>query len=349
MPSSPDALPGGRRPRASVIGAFLEGWRRVLQAPALAIGVLLLTLATALPLGVAVGGLIEDDLGRSLEGERSARAWNPVWMSEFSARTSGLGRTVTEDVLGFGATLAAVSQLVDSRPLDPAIGAAVAGYLAVWVFLSGGVLDRLARGRPVRVSAFFSTCGTYFFRFARLALLIGPCYWALFAWLHPWLFVSVYDRWTRDLTDEPQALVVRAVLYAVFLSGLAAVNLVADFAKVRAVVEDRRSMIGALGASLRFVRRRPLGVSALYLVNIAAALVVMRLWLQTAPDATAPVWLALLGGQLYLVGRIWARLAFMASEVAFFQGELAHAGYTARPDPVWPESAGVEAIRNLKK
>ena len=149
--------------------------------------------------------------------------------------------------------------------------------------------------------------------------MVGPCYWALFTWLHPWLFVSVYDRWTRDLTSEPRAIALRAGLYAVFLSALMAVNVVADFAKVRTVVEDRRSVTGSIGAALRFVRRRPLRVSALYLINIAAALVVMRLWLQTAPGIAAPTWLALLGGRLYLLGRIWARLAFMASEVAFFQ------------------------------
>jgi hypothetical protein len=66
-----------------------------------------------------------------------------------------------------------------------------------------------------------------------------------------------------------------------------------------------------------------------------------------APAAGAPVWIAFLIGQIYLLVRIWARLAFLASEVAFFQGELAHAGYTAAPLPRWPESAAAEAIRNL--
>jgi hypothetical protein len=39
----------------------------------------------------------------------------------------------------------------------------------------------------------------------------------------------------------------------------------------------------------------------------------------------------------------------MASEVVFFQGELAHAGYTAAPLPTWPDSPAVEAIENLVK
>jgi hypothetical protein len=35
----------------------------------------------------------------------------------------------------------------------------------------------------------------------------------------------------------------------VFAAALALVSMVSDYAKVRAVVEDRRSMVGALGAA----------------------------------------------------------------------------------------------------
>ena len=140
---------------------------------------------------------------------------------------------------------------------------------------------------------------------------------------------------------------IRGGLYLVFVAALALVNLIADFAKVRAVVEDRRSMLGALGASVRFVRRRPLRVLALYVLNVLALLVILRLWLQVAPGAAAPAWWALFAAQLYLLFRVWARLSFMASEIVFFQGELAHADYAAAPEPLWPDSPAVEAIVNL--
>jgi hypothetical protein len=39
----------------------------------------------------------------------------------------------------------------------------------------------------------------------------------------------------------------------------------------------------------------------------------------------------------------------MASEVVFFQGELGHARFTAAPEPIWPDSPAVEAIRNLRR
>jgi len=349
MPSSPDVLRSSDRPRAVVLGAFLEGWRRVLGAPAMTLSILVLTFLSAAPLAYVLRGQIDAQLGSTLRSERLLGGWDAEWASDFAGTAPGIGRTLTHEILGFGGTLSALSRLVDRQPVPPAIAAAIAVYIALWVFLSGGVIDRLARARPVRASVFFAACGVYFVRFLRLAIVIGACYWTLFRWLHPWLFVTIYNRWTRDLTLEHQGLAIRALLYAVFLGTLALVNVIADFAKVRSVVEDRRSMVGALGAAIRFVRRRPVRVLGLYLVNIVALLVIARLWLQTAPSAAAPTWLALLAAQMYLLLRIWGKLAFIASEVAFFQGELAHASFTAAPEPVWPDSPGVEAIRNLRQ
>jgi hypothetical protein len=84
-------------------------------------------------------------------------------------------------------------------------------------------------------------------------------------------------------------------------------------------------------------------------LNVVALLVILRLWLQVAPSAGTAPWLALLIGQVYLLMRVWAKLAFMASETVYFQGELAHAGYTAAPDPVWPDSPAAEAIGTLRR
>ena len=108
-------------------------------------------------------------------------------------------------------------------------------------------------------------------------------------------------------------------------------------------------MLGAIGASVRFIRRRPFRVAGLFVLNALAWLVILRLWLSVAPGATAPTWWAFLITEIYLLVRVWAKLAFMASEVVFFQGDLAHAQYTAAPEIVWPDSPAAEAIRNLSQ
>jgi len=348
MPSSPEVT-AAARPRATIVGAFLEGWRRVLRAPALSASVLAATALLALPLAFALQGMLEQHLGTSLEADRAVAGWNAGWAAEFGAQAQGIGRTFSHEILGFGGTMAILSGFIDHEELNPTIAGAVTAYVVVWIFLSGGLIDRLARGRPIRTRAFFGACGEFFVRFLRLGLVIGIAYWVLFSWLHPLLFSDLYNALTQDMTEERLAVALRAALYAVFLAALALVSLVADFAKVRAVVEDRRSMLSALGASVRFIRRRFIRVAGLYLLNVAALFVILRLWLQLAPAADTPNWLALLLAQVYLLFRVWAKLAFMASEAVFFQGELAHAGYTAGPRPLWPDSAAVEAIENLSR
>jgi hypothetical protein len=347
MPPSPESAPVSVRPRATVLGAFVEGWRRVLRAPALTIGLLVLTLLTALPLAAALDTQMRAYFGSSLEADTALAGWDEPWAAGFHAASEGVGRTFGGDVLGFGGTLAIASRVMDARPLDRSIVAAVAVYILSWVFLTGGILDRLARGRRVGAAAFFSACGAYFLRFLRLAPLVAAAYWVLFRWLHPLLFTTLGARLAGDLTGH-QAVVLRSLLYVVFFACLAAVVLVADFIKVRFVVEDRRSVIGATAAAMRFVRRRAWRVAGLAVLNGVAALIIARLWLQVAPGASAANWLVLGLGQLYIVARLWARLAFMASEVVFFQGELAHARYAARPMPGWADSSAVEAVRDLR-
>jgi len=339
MPSSPERTP--------VLGAFLEGWRRVIGAPVVVVSVLAATFLFALPMAALLRGSIAGHLGSSLEADAAATGWNAGWAAEFESQAKGLERTFTFEILGFGGTMATLSRFLDHDALNPTLAVAAGAYITLWIFMSGGILDRLARGRPVRTGAFFSACGSYFVRFLRLAVIVGAAYWWLFSWLHPYLFQALYNRWTRDMTDERNALALRGALYLVFLIALGLVSLVADYAKVRAVVEDRRSMVSALLASLRFIRRRFFRTTGLYLLNIFAVIVILRIWLSAAPSAAAAPWLALLIAQVYLLFRLWAKLAFMASETVFFQGELAHAQYTAASEPVWPDSPSAEAIDNL--
>jgi len=344
MPSSPRRRGDGDRARAAVVGAFLDGWRRVLGAPALTAGVLLVTIVTALPLTLAVRSAVVSQLGSSLTAERLLDEWDVEWAGEFSQQAQGVAATLTHEILGFGGTLAAVSGAFDGLPGHPALAIAGAIYVALWIFLSGGILDRLARGRPIRTSAFFAACGTYFVRFLRLSVLTGLLYAAALGWLHPFLFKTLWNDWTRDLTREPRAWLLRVGLYAVFATAVMLISVISDFAKVRAVVEDRRSMIGAFVSALRFARRRPWRVIGLYLLNVLAALGLGGVWFLADPPVAWPPWLAFAAAQAYIAARIAAKLAFMASEAAFFQGELAHARYVAAPEPRWPDSPSAEAI-----
>jgi hypothetical protein len=327
--------------------AWRDGWRRVLAAPAIAAGVFCLTFALALPLAWTLRGMLRAHFGASLMAADAADAVNYDWWQEFSAQTSGIGATFAPSIVGFAATLDNVSSVLDGQGEMAPIASALALYIAGWTFLSGGILDRYARQRRTRAFGFSGACGIYFVRFLRLAVIAGLFYWWLFDFVHPLLFEEWYSRLTRDISVERDAFAIRALMYLAFGAVLLFGNLVFDYARIRAVVEDRRSMLGALDAALRFIATHPARTSGLYAINGLTFLVAVGVWAALAPGAggaDAPLWIGFVAAQAYVLARLLLKLQFMASQTALFQGSLAHAAYTAAPEPVWPDSPAAEAI-----
>jgi len=297
-----------RAPRSTTLGAYLEGWRRTLLAPAITLGV-------------------------------SAFAVFLAWLLEITLATP-FADTV--------ATFHAARIKLEWGVVEPATARVVTACLITWLFLSGGILDRIARARPIRTAAFFAACGVHAARFLRLGLLLAPFYWMVLGWLYPYLFGTLWTRWTHEFTTVREGIEIRAPFYAIVVLALAVLHLVGAYAKVRTVVEDRRSMIGTVGAAFRFVRRRPFRIAGLLFINVFTMTAVLRLWYSAAPVASDSVVYAFFVTHVFAVLFTWARVAWMASEVVFFQGELAHATYAAAPIPVWPDSPAAEALENLR-
>ena len=328
--------------------AWYEGIRRVNRAPAILAGVWLLTVLVSLPLTLALRTLLADHLGGSLAADAAASGVNYDWMQEFSDQATGLGATFKPTIIGFGAVLDNLSAFLDNVHRPVVIVGAAGAYIVLWIFVAGGIIDRYARDRATRAHGFFSAAGTFFFRFLRLAVVMLVAYGLLFGFVHPWLFDRLYPRITHDVTVERTAFFARVGLYIVFGLAVAACNVVFDYAKVRAVVEDRRSMLSAIGGALRFIQRNWPAAATVYGLDVALFVLMVVLYGAVAPGAGRAgwtTWIAFAIGQIYVLARLWVKLVFWASETALFQGRLAHAGYVAAPVPVWPDSPAAEALR----
>ena len=329
------------------LSSWRDGWKRVVAAPAIVAGVFAMTFLLALPLALTLRGMLTAHLGSSLAAETAATGVNYDWWQEFTAQATGLGTTFTPNVIGFAMVLDNVSGVLDARGNILPIVSALGLYLGGWAFLSGGILDRYARQRPLHVFGFFGAAGVYFFRFLRLAVIAGLAYWWLFTYVHPWLFDEQFVNLTRNMSMERTAILVRVLFYLLFGALLLATNLVVDYTKVRIVVEDRHSVLGALVAALRFIRNHGRKVITLYALNSLTFLVVVAAWAIVAPGAggTGPtMWLAFVLSQVYIAVRLLVKLQFVASSVALFQANLAHASYVSAPVPVWPDSPAAEAL-----
>ena len=331
----------------SPFSAWADGARRVNRAPAILIGVWALTLLVSLPLTIALRGMLAQHLGQSLEADTAASGVNYDWMQEFGDQASGLGTTFKPTIIGFGAVLDNLSGFLDATPQPAVIVGAASVYVLLWIFVAGGIINRYARDRATRADGFFAAAGEYFFRFLRLAVAQWLVYAALFGVLHPLLFDRLFPRLTHDLTVERTAFLIRVALYVVFGAAVAAATMVFDYAKVRAVVEDRRSMIAAVSAAAGFIRRNAGAAVTLFLVNFGTFAIALAGYALVAPGAGRAgitMWLGLAVGQIYVFARLWIKLTFWASETALFQGRLGHAGYVVRTERSWPESPAADAI-----
>lgn len=336
------------RTAASARAVVAEGWRRVAGFPLGLLALLLATAGATLPATMALRASIEDHLGDSLTASKVAAGVDLRWWQEFAADAAP-GRSFRPTIIGGAAPVSTYSDLLDGNgpPLE-VLGAMVPGLL-LWMFLSGGLLDRYARRRRTGTRGFFGACGVFFFRFLRLGLLTGLVYAFLLFPFHRWLFEGLYPWVTRETSVERTAFLWRLVVYAIWLAPVLLVNLIVDYAKVRAVVEDRHSVIGALLAAGRFILRHPASVAGVYGINAVIAALVLLAYILLAPGGRGGDWrllAALIGGGAYLVARLAVRLAFLASAMALVERSFAHAEYTAPPLPVWPDSPAAEAIEN---
>lgn len=234
------------------------------------------------------------------------------------ALSDGLTRAASAPVVLAG-TIAVLSWL--RGPADARN--AIAGLL-LWAFLSGGILDRYARNRATRGRGFFGACGAHVLPMLRLGLVIV----AVNGLLHSALGTRV---------DHPAVMAAAIVLFS-------AVAVIAVYAQIRLVVEDRRSALGAVLGAIRFIRRNP---AALGLYLFFAVLLWSATWTISALAPRDPAWwtaIAMTVANSAVVASLV--LALYASGVSLFQSRLAHASYTAAPPIEWPDSPAAEAITN---
>jgi hypothetical protein len=335
--------------KRSPVDALRDGAGRVAAAPMLLAAVWLILVSVTVPPVLLMRASLADHLGSSLMADQAAEGVNYDWMVEFNQQrgSGGIVGPLSPSVIGFAAVLDNLSAFFDRTPRALVVTLTGLSSLVMWVFLTGGIFDRLARARPTSVHEFFSAAGVYFLRFVRLGLIAAAVYGLLIGLVYPWL-LDEYGALSRELTVERTAFLLRTAVYALFALALASVNMVFDYAKVRAVVEDRRSMTAALAASAQFLTRNASAAIPLYAVNLAISGGVIGLYAAAAPGAVGfagSTWVAFAIGQIYLLGRLWAKLVMWASEIALFQRRLGHAGYVARPVARWPDSPGVEAVR----
>jgi len=212
------------------------------------------------------------------------------------------------------------SEALKSSYSSSFIAAAIILYLLLSTFLAGGVLGSFASEKErFSFQRFFGYCGNYFWAFFRLLLIS-----LLFLMLIFFIYIGLgkgFSVLTEDSPNEPLVFALWIIRHIVFLFLFFLLNMVFDYAKVRAVLKGERSMWRVALGSFPFVFRhfgRTLGLY--YLIGLMAA-VLFAVYFSVAHYAIpATLVIGLFAWQqLYSLARVGIRMLFFSSQLELYR------------------------------
>ncbi|MDH5406185.1 MAG: hypothetical protein OEX80_06570, partial [Candidatus Aminicenantes bacterium] len=169
----------------------------------------------------------------------------------------------------------------------------------------------------------FSFGGTYFNRFFRLFIISGILYGILYFLFVPYIS-GIINQVGETAASERVAMVLGLIFAVVMFFLLFLVNMIFDYAKIRTVVGDGRSMIVQTGKAIGFVFKNFGRTMGLYYFIGVLGIVFMVIYGVVEPriSQVTPllVLLAFVWQQVYMLARIWVRLTFFSSQLNLFMG-----------------------------
>lgn len=312
----------------TILTAIRDGLRRVGANPRLVVWLWLINFAMAIPLTMVMANQIESSIGASLVHEKLRAGFDIDWYEEFSDAANDLGKTFSPAVIGVGPFLGNLEAWLNGSLFDGYTGIVGLGigYMVLWAFLLGGVLDRFAHGQEnLTAERFFNASGRYFLRFLFLMVLSWIFYFLVLAMISPRLFSAIAAA-TRDTTVERTVFFLTAGAFVIVALLLAVVNMAFDYAKISTVLHDHRNMLAAAGHGLRFIFAHPAKTFGLYLILGMAALAFLGVYALIAPGANQTsavgVIAAFAVGQIFLIVKLITRLTFLGGQMALYEAAV---------------------------
>jgi hypothetical protein len=302
------------------IRAFMSGVTAVAKAPLVVMAAVLVTLLVALPFAIVLGARLQESLASQPPVSLDETEIDPEWWQEFRAHARGLDATFTPAIVGFAAPLDSISAVLDGRRPALAVLGPIALSIVGWAFLWGGALRRYHAGRAIGVKAFTAAGVRLMPRFITIALAAAILIVVLYLTIHAFLFGPVYRFLEARTSSEQLAFFARVVLYVIFFAPVAAVGLMADYARVATAIAPASSLLTSLRAGTTFIRRNFSAVVTMYLIGagIFAAVTIGYGLLEIYGGSRVGGWRAIAVGQAYIVFRLVMRLTAAAAELRLF-------------------------------
>lgn len=215
-------------------------------------------------------------------------------------------------------------------------------FAVVLLFLTGGVLATYGRDEDVPAGEFFRSCGAFFWRLARLAivfiLLLIP-----FATLAGFMQAGANSIGDRSVGEQP-GFWAGIACAAILLFLLLVLRLWLDMAEVIAVAENDTKTPRTLAAAARLTRRNFGSLFWLFLrISLVAwAGLALGIWVWIRLVQPEAIGAAFFVSQVILLFLVATRLWQRASEMQWYRTHVPRASLPSEPPPIPADTAQPE-------
>ncbi len=305
--------------------SFSQGWGRVSKFKKLCLFLFLVNIIMALILSIPMQKDLKASFGNSLVEDNMKKGFDYWWYRHFQYEDKGLSNTFFAFVGGWGAVLENLEGLVTGELFDQYYPVLALGiiYILLNILFAGGIIGLYHDAEAkFSLAEFFKHAGSYFWRFSKLFVISLPFYILLVYLLRGKLFMTIFGATMDNSTEWPSFWMILGVnILALFL--LCLVNMIFDYAKIATVVKQKKSMIIQTGKAIGFVFKHFSKTLRLYylIFLVGAILIVIYALIEPLFDQTV-LWTLILFfiiQQLFILGKIWIRLTFYASQLELYK------------------------------
>ncbi len=213
-------------------------------------------------------------------------------------------------------------------------------YLLLNVFFAGGIIEVLAHRNGVKFSLrrFWAGAGAGFPRFFRLWIFSSILY-AIAIGAFVFIIMMIIDASEESAREKPGS-VKALIALSVLLLVLMIINMVFDYARIGAVLNQRYRMLREILLAFKFSFRHFLTTFGLYLmIALAGGVLFLLLTAGRAAiiqNSLVAAFLAFVVAQIAIAARLWNRIAFYAAQIDLY-GKLGPETVAAAPQPQFPK------------
>ncbi len=326
----------------TTVQAFTQGFSRVNHSKRLVFFVWFVNFALAMLLALPLRNQLESYIGPTVQEEQLLQKWDDNWYRTFRAdfEKSQIARLFNYSVLGYAPFVTNLDGVLSGNAIRT-IGGFLIGlftkfdfsavgilslllllYTLLSTYFAGGFISAYTEESTLSLKEFLSKGAAYFGRFFRLFIL-SLIFFSLFFALMDEINQGIASA-TANSPTEMTPFVWYMVRNVFFFFLLAVFIMWFDYAKIRLVVDNRWSALGAFGTGIKFTFTHFGKTLPLVIVLTVLGVVLMALFgiLEHLIPQTGywTILLVFLFEQLYVFFRIWLKAAYLGTQTVLFQG-----------------------------